>query len=121
MRLLGGGGVETFDGGEVFEEFDRVQIGIDAEILREVAERRAQSIGIGGQVGAIPHHAAFGGARDGGQDAHQRGLACAVGAEQSEHARAELQGEVAQRPVSATVTLADILDRELQESSAGTA
>lgn len=49
------------------------------------------------------------------------GVAGAVGTEQSEHAWRYLEGEVAQRPVSAALALADIFDTEIQESPQGTA
>ena len=82
------GCVEALDGGEVLEEFDRIEIGIHAEVLREVAESRTQSVGVGGQIGVVPYDAAFCGARDGGQDGHQRGLARTVRTQKTENARA---------------------------------
>ena len=44
------------------------------------------------------------------QRAHQRGLAGTIGAEQPEHARSQVQGEVLQTPVPAAVLLADCVD-----------
>ena len=103
--------IQAFDGGEILQEFLGIQVGINAEILGQVAEHGPKSIGIRSQVGAIPGHLAFGGTRDGGQNAHQGRLARAVGAEQAEDAGLQLKTEAAQRPYFAAITLTDILDR----------
>ena len=88
-----GGCVQAFHGSEIFEEFDRVQIRIDAEILRQISELprmpsdqppcRRRSIGL-----------AVGRARNRRQDAHQRCLSRAVGSEKSENTGTKLKGEL---------------------------
>ena len=89
------GRVQAFDGGKVLEELLRIQVGINAEILGQVSEHRAQRIWIRSKVGIVPGHLAFGGARNGGEDAHQGGLARPVGAEQAEDAGLQLEAEAA--------------------------
>ena len=62
------------------------EIVVDAEVLREVAEARAQRIGMSGEVFAAPEDAARGRARDRGDHLHQRRLAGPVRAEEPDHA-----------------------------------
>lgn len=115
--LLGQRSVEAFNGGEIFEKLNSVQVGIYAEVVRKISECGAQIVGVGCEVGTIPNDAAFCSAGYGGEDAHERRLTGAVGPEQSQCAGTELQGEIAQGPVSGAVALADVFDRELQEAS----
>jgi hypothetical protein len=102
--------IQAFNCGHVFQEFERVQVGIHAEVLRQKSEHRSQGIGITGDVDSIPANRAFGGASDGREDAHQRGLAGAIGTEQSKHAGLQVETESAQGPHIAAIALADIVD-----------
>src|SRR4029077_18702676 len=111
--LARGGGVETLDGGEVFEKFERGEIRIDAEILRQIAEDRAEGIGILADVFVIPKDAAGSWLRDGGEDTHERGLTGAIGTEEAENAGAERELEIAEGGDVAAVGLADGLDGEI--------
>ena len=88
----GSGGGDAFHGGEIVEEFDGAKIGVDAEVLRKVAEDGAKSVGIASNVGVVPEDAAGGGLRDGGEDAHESGFAGTVRAEEAENAG--LQGKL---------------------------
>src|SRR5262249_21764585 len=69
-----------------------------------------QRFGMGNDVRAVPAHAAFGRLGDGGQDAHERGLAGAVGPEEADHARIGGQRELPQGPEAPAVALRDVLD-----------
>jgi hypothetical protein len=82
-----GGTIETLDCGKVLEEFIGGEMGIDAEILRQIAENGSEWIGRREDVQVIPVDGASGGARDGGKDAHEGGLAGAVGSQKPENAR----------------------------------
>jgi hypothetical protein len=56
-----------------------------------------------------------GGSR-GGEDAHQRGFARAVGAKQSKHATADVQIDVVQR-TDAPIVLDEMIDLNVHEAS----
>ena len=49
-----------------------------------------------------------------GENAHQRGLARAVGTEQPQYPGTQFQAESAQGPNRAAIALADVVDGELQ-------
>lgn len=66
----GGRRGDAFYSGEIVEEFDGAEIGIDAEVLRKIAEDGAEYVGIAGDVGVVPEYAAGGWLRDRGEDAH---------------------------------------------------
>src|SRR5205823_8620177 len=48
--------IETFGRGEVFEELDRVQIRVNAEVLRKITQHCSQAIRRAENVHAIPSH-----------------------------------------------------------------
>ncbi len=116
MRRREVGTVEAFDRRQILEKFHRVEIGINSEILREVSEHVAQGVRVRGHVSSVPRDLAFRRSRDGREDAHQRSFARAVRPEQSQHSGPQFQAESAQGPGIRTVTLADIVDEELQSS-----
>ena len=83
---------------EVIEQVLGAHLRIDAKLLRQVAERLAHFILLIQHVDArrawtLP----LSGSCKRGQDAHQRGLAGAVGAEQAVHPRRNREGHVLQR------------------------
>jgi len=85
---------------------------VDPEVLRQVAQRRAQPGRLGEHVDAVEHD------RAGGRDlqrrhaSHQRGLACPVGAEQSEHAARDVERDVIERTGTTVVAVGQAGDRE---------
>ncbi len=105
--------IEPFYGCKVLKKLNRVQIGIDAEVLRQITENGTECIGGARDVDAVPEHAAFGGPGNRGQNAHQRGLAGAVGSQQAKHARFQFQTEVAQGDNALAISLGYILNGKL--------
>jgi len=104
----GGFGVQALDGRHVFEKLDCCQVGVDAEILRQVAQHSPQAVRRFEHVTVVPPECAFSGLGDGDQDAHQGGLAGAVWPEQASDARTQLQVEVAQPPEVAAVLFGEV-------------
>ena len=74
---------------EVIEQVLRAHLRIDAELLRQVAERLAHLVLLLQHVDVAEADAAVVRLLQRGEDAHQRGLAGAVGAEQAVHSRRE--------------------------------
>ena len=89
------------------EELPRRQGFIDAEVLRQVAQFRTQRIRLAGDVLTTPEHASSGGARQGGQHAHQARLAGAIRAQQADDAGAERQSHVLDRLMAAAIPVTD--------------
>ena len=112
---LGGRRIQAFDCGQVLQELDRIQVGVNAEILRQIAEDGAHGIRVYGQVDVVPCDLARSGASDGGEDAHQCGLAGPVWTQQAQYAGSEFEAEVAQGKNIVAVLLADVVDDQLQE------
>jgi uncharacterized protein YneR len=84
---------------------------IDAEVLREIAERAAQLVGRFCDVAPVEADCSAAGPRYRGEHAHKRGFSSAVGAEQPENPGFESQREVANR-VDGTVAFVQSLDLE---------
>src|SRR6185369_15492414 len=61
------------------------ELGVEAEVLRQVAEPAAQRLRVGQDVRAVQLDAARGRLEEAGEDPHEGGLAGAVGSEQAEH------------------------------------
>ncbi len=82
-----------FQDRHVVHELARGQVGVEAELLRQVAEHGfdGDPAGLGGDVIAANLHLPAGWIDDARQDAHQRRLARAVGPQQAEHPRAQFQ------------------------------
>src|SRR5208337_891503 len=107
-----GGTIETLDCGKVIEEFMRGEMGIDAEILRQIAKNGSERIGRRENVQVIPVNGATGRARDGGQDAHEGGLAGAVGSQKPENTGPQFQIEIEEAPEIARIFFAERADGE---------
>ncbi len=105
--------LEALRGGEVLEELHRRELRVDAEVLGQVAQHLAHRVGLARDVGAVPRHASARRRRERREDAHERRLARAVGTEQPEHAGAEIERELRERPAAAGIALADTIDDEL--------
>ena len=82
---------------EVLQEFQRGQVRIDAEILRQEAEAPAYRIGLAHDVGTVEQYLAAGRPGQRGDHLHQRRLAGAVMADQADHAGGQLQTDVVDR------------------------
>ena len=67
-------------------------------------EAQLRSYGCG-DVDALPGHLAGAGTGQGGQDPHQGGLAGAIGSEQAEDARTQVQAQVGHRLVATLVAV----------------
>ena len=75
------------------------QVLVDGGVLPGQADGAAHRIGLGDHVVAEHRGAARVGAQDGGEDAHDGGLARPVRAEQTEHrARLDLERDAVERP-----------------------
>jgi hypothetical protein len=97
---------DAFYSGEIVEEFDGAEIGVDAEVLWKIAEDGAKSVGMAGDVGVVPEDAAIGRLRDGGEDAHESGFAGAIGAEKTEDARLQRKMHIAKGLDAAAIVFA---------------
>jgi len=102
-----------FDGSHVFEKFLPGQVGVDAEILRQIPEHGAQNVGRLEDIHAIPQNLAFGGPGNGCQHAHQRGFAGPVGTEQAGDPGAQLEVEITQAPEITAVLLGKMGDAQI--------
>jgi hypothetical protein len=80
--------------GEVVEHVERGHLGIDTELLGEIAEDFADRVLVLEDVDAVERDGAGVGVLQGGDGAHEGGLAGAVGAEEAEHLVADGEGEV---------------------------
>ena len=82
---------------EILQKFKRIQIGIYAEILRQITKHRAKGIRIPRDVRIVPQNAPGRGLRNRRQNTHQRGLARAVRPQQPQHTRTERELYTVQR------------------------
>ena len=92
------GVVDAFEDAHVVEEFERGELRVGFDVLRQVAERafeRAAGPRVL-QIVAVHEHLARCGADDAGEDAHERGFACAVRSDQADHAVRQVAGHVVQ-------------------------
>ena len=96
------------------EHVERGDLGIDAELLRQVAEDAADLVLLAQHVDAVEVDGAGVGILKRGDGAHQRALAGAVGADQAEHAVADGEGEVLKRLYAVRISLGKTSDRECQ-------
>ena len=107
----------AFEHAHVVQEFERREIGIRLDVLRQVAERpleRAARAGVG-QVAPVRQHAAARGRHDAAEDAHERGLARTVRPHEADHAGGQIQREV----VEGTRLLAEILAQMVEGDEHG--
>ena len=82
---------------EMIEQALRAHLWIDAELLRQVAERLAYLVLPRQDIEPAERRAAAVCLLQGGEDAHQGGLARAVGTEQAVHSRWNREGQVFER------------------------
>ena len=78
---------------------------INAEILRQIAQRRAQGLGILEDIDITEGQRALIRCLQGGNRAHQRGLARPVGPQQSEHPVGNGQADAVERAYLIAVSL----------------
>ena len=83
---------------------------IQPELLRQIAEQLADFVFLPQHVDAVEARGAAVGLLQRGQRAHERGLAGAVGAEQSEHALGNGQRDVLQRLRPVGIALGEVID-----------
>jgi hypothetical protein len=105
--------VEALGGRQIFQELHGIQIGINPEILWQVAQYGAQAVRRTRCVDPVPSDRSLGSSGDGCQNAHQCGLTGPVWPEQSQNARTDLQAEILQCPDVALVDFADLFNDEL--------
>ena len=96
---------QPLEPGEVVEEGERRDAGVDAEVLGQVSEAPPVAHGVGEHVGALERDRARVRRLERRERPHERALAGAVGAEQAEEAGPEGQRHVVQRPHTAGVRL----------------
>ena len=94
MRARSARRPNAFERADVFEELDRREMRIDAEVLREIAERAAQLVWRFGDVASVEADRPAGGPRYRREHPHQRRFSSAVGAEQPENPGLEPQREI---------------------------
>ena len=85
---------DAFQRADVFEELDRREMRIDAEVLREIAERAAKLVGRFGDVASVEADRPAAGPRYRREHAHQRRFSRAVGAEQPQNSGLEPHREI---------------------------
>ena len=88
--------VHTLEDAHVVEELRRREVRIGLDVLRQVSEGLLERAAVArlGDIAAVNQHVPAGGAHDATQDAHERGLAGAVGADEPDHARGQVEREV---------------------------
>ena len=84
--------------------------GVDAEILRQVAEHPAQSLRLLEDIDVAEPYLPGGRGLQGGDDAHQGRLASAVGAQKAVHALGDGQADIVERLHAAGVDVRQSLD-----------
>ncbi len=85
------GSLHTLEHQQVAQHRLAAQVRVEAEVLGQVAELAANAAGIGDDVLAVERDSPGGGLQQPRDDAHQRGLAGAVGAEKAEHSLRNIQ------------------------------
>ncbi len=105
-------GNDALEDGVVIEHRLDRDLGVDAEILGQVAQHPPGGLLVGQQVLFIQPDGARIGILQGGDGTHQRGLAGPVGAQQAEHAARNIQGNVVQCPDAIVVGLAQIANAQ---------
>jgi hypothetical protein len=95
---------------EVLEDGLGGEVGVEAELLREVAELAAELGLLFEHVDVAEADAAAVGVLQGGDRAHERRLAGAVGAEQAEHAGGDREVDALQRAHAVGVGLGELAD-----------
>ena len=105
-------GGDALHDGEVVEHVERGHLGIDAELLRQIAEDAADLVFLAEDVDAVEVDGAGVGVLQGGDGAHQRALAGAVGTEKTEHVVADGEGKVLERLDAVRIGLGKTCNRE---------
>ena len=88
----------------------RRDLRIEPELLRQISQQLADFVLLPQHIDAVELRAAAVGFLQRGQRAHERGLACPVGAEQSEHALWNGERDVLQRLRPVGIALGEIFD-----------
>ena len=111
-RLAFSGGRDALENAHVLKHVIGRHARINAEILRQIAQRRAQFLGVGDDVD-ITETDGPGGRRLQRRDAaHQRRFAGAVGPEQPEHAGGNCQADIIERTRAIGIDMADMGELE---------
>jgi len=99
MHLLAprSGRTDALQHGQVIEQLLGREPRVDAELLRQVAQHAPQPVRLCEDIHALEGYAAAAGALQGGDDAHQRGLARPVRPEQAVDAARHVEVDVVQR------------------------
>ncbi len=84
--------------------------GVDAEVLGQIAQGAAQGVGVGQDIDVVEAHMPRGRRLQGGDDAHQRGLARPVRAQQSIHPARDDQVDLVQGAHAVAVDVGQVLD-----------
>jgi len=94
----------------MIQEIEGGHFRIDTEFLGEIAEETAGGVFVGDEVERIEMSAAGIGLEQGGENFHERGFACAIGAEQAEHAGRNFETHAAEGANAAGIGLREILN-----------
>src|SRR5690554_2613187 len=107
--------VEALERGHVLQELPAGQLWIEAGFLRQVAKDVLDEplLFVVACVPAVNVHAAARGLGERGEDAHQRGLARTVRAEEAEHASPDLEGYAVEGADPLRIGLGEAFDADL--------
>ena len=101
---------------EVREQCDGVDVGVDAEVLRQVAEHPTDRILLGEHVDVAQADRPAIGLLQGCDRAHQRRLPGSVGPEEPEHARLDVEIDALQGLHAAGIGLVQVSNGERRAS-----
>lgn len=73
------------------------EVGVEAEVLRQVAQLTMDAARVGDDVLTVEDDGSGRGLEQPGDDVHQGGLPCAVGPEEAEHALRDFERDTLQR------------------------
>jgi hypothetical protein len=99
---------DALEQGEVLEQLLGADLRVEAELLRQVAQRLAHGVLLVQHVDVAERDSTLVRLLQRGKDAHQRGLAGAVGAEKAEHAGRDREGHVLQRLHAVRISLGHV-------------
>src|SRR5947207_1367456 len=80
--------VAALEDGDVVKELTCREVGVDAQLLRQIAEHAldVSAVALAADLAVANAHGAAGGMEDAGEDAHQGGLAGTVRPDEAKHA-----------------------------------
>ena len=104
--------VHALEDAHVVEELGRREVGIGLDVLRQVAQGLLERAAVArlGQVAPVNKHASARGAHDAAEDAHERGLAGAIGTDEPDHAGRQVEREAVEGAGLLREVLAQVIE-----------